>query len=460
MIDAGNLHRVIRHLRTPLLDVGDENNTSISHKGIAVKDHQLGWFKPGTIKTVCLPPFDKPTAIGLIWPILADGGKIVTSRLAEEVRKELRKTASFDVVSEPPYTIVRKLSGPPGERQGKQKQSDNRKRVLISRYGAYGDHMMTSGLVQHFHDEGWNITYNCTEKGQEIYKGDPRIDDLMVQESDIIPPNDELRKYWDELSGDYDKFVNLSEIIEGKLLRMEGRPDFLDPWVKRAAECSGNYLDAHFERAGIDAKGTLPNIYLSDAEKEWAKREVDHVRKKLGKSHIVLWNVFGSSYHKMYPWMFDVWYLIDHNRDDIGVLAVSDGLGKFVVGNDFKCVFNAGERYKIRQAMSLHSVVDSVVTPETWSLIAGLSFPAPVVALLSHSAKENYTWRDGDVPLRPKVADCPCYPCHQIHYSRTSCPRGIREAAATRCMDAIKPLDVYHSILRMQSDEHNTLVAS
>lgn len=458
MRDSGKTHRIVRHLRTPLIDVGDGENAPVSHRGIAVKDYQLGWFKPGTIRTICLPPFDKPSAIGLVWHLLADGGKIITERLGDDVRKELRRSACFDVSQEPPYVILRKLSGPPGERPEKIKVPDGRKRVLISRYGAYGDHMMTSGLVQHLHDEGWHITYNCTEKGDAVYRGDPRIDDLMVQEHDIIPPNDELRKYWDALSSDYDRFVNLSEVIEGQMLRMEGRPDFNDSWVKRAAECGGNYFDAHFKRAGIEAEGSLPKIYLSEDEREWAGKEVDAVRKKLGKSHIVLWNIFGSSFHKMYPWMFDVWYLITHNRDDIGVLALSDGLGKFVVGNDCKCVFNAGDRYKIRQAMALHSAVDSVVAPETWSLIAGLSFPAPVIALLSHSSVGNYTWREQDVPLHAGVADCGCWPCHQIHYSRNSCPRGLREKSATLCMDQIPPLDVYNALMRIRN-EHNALIA-
>jgi len=61
----------------------------------------------------------------------------------------------------------------------------------------------------------------------------------------------------------------------------------------------------------------LPSVWLSDAEKEWAKKEVEQVRKRLGKKFIVLWNIFGSCFHKMYPHMFDVFFLIKTNRDDI-----------------------------------------------------------------------------------------------------------------------------------------------
>jgi hypothetical protein len=250
----------------------------------------------------------------------------------------------------------------------------------------------------------------------------------------------------------FDKVLKLSGTVEGDLLRVEGFPNFNDPWEKRHIECNKNYIDHHFTRAGLDIKGRLPVIILTDAEREWAKKEVDHIRKKLKRSYIVLWNIFGSGWHKAYPWMFDVWMILKTNRDDVGILAVSDSHGGYVVGNEFnELVHNGCGKYKIRQSLALHSAVDAVVTPETWSLSAGLGFPKPIIALLSHSSKEKFSFRDGDIPLAPKVKDCPCYPCHRLIYSREGCSRGLYNKDATLCMDQIPPADVYDALMILRS---------
>jgi len=363
-------------------------------------------------------------------------------------------------MTEGPFTIVKRLSGPPGEYPAPvPKPVDGRKKVLLIRYGAIGDHLMVSPLIQHYHDEGWHITYNVSENGEKIYEGDPRIDDLMVQQMALISSKrTDLDAYWKKLEKDYDKVVSLIECVEGDLLRVEGSDQYGDSILKRQIECKGNYIDHHFERAGLDIKGRLPSIWLSDKEREWAKNEVAMVRKKLGKSFIVLWNIFGSSWHKAYPGMFDVWSLLKINRDDIGVLAVSDQMGKYVVGNNFNDVlYNGCDRYKLRQSIALHSAVDAVVTPETWSMTAALGFDAPMIALLSHSARSNISARDKDIILAPSVKACSCYPCHQLHFSRIGCPRGVYFEDATLCADSIEPGTVYQSLMTLRSRHDNHL---
>lgn len=440
-----------RHLRSPVVDAG--SGDAVCKGALKVDLAQLLWFKDRHLKSICMDEVTEQQ-LALLFPLLADGGVVITPLITQEAIKSLRKQYRYQRITEGPFTILKRLSGAPGEYPAPTiKPANGRKKVLIIRYGAIGDHLMATPLIQHYFDEGWHITYNVSENGERIFHGDPRIDDLMVQQMSLISTDRaEMDDYWKKMGKDYDKVVQLIECVEGDLLRIEGTPQYKDSWEKRFEECGGNYIDHHFERAGLDIKGRLPSIWLSDVEREWARREVDVVRKKLGKSFIVLWNVFGSSWHKAYPWMFDVWTLLKINKDDIGVLAISDKMGKYVVGNDFNSVlFNGCDRYKIRQSIALHSAVDAVVTPETWSMTAALGFDAPMIALLSHSSKSNISYRDKDILLEAPLADCPCKSCHQLHYSRISCARGVYNSDSTLCMDSTPPGDVYQALMKLRS---------
>jgi hypothetical protein len=453
-------YKLYRYLRTPCIDAGEGD--VVCKGALKVGLNNVLWFKDRHLKTICMDEVTKDQ-MELVFPLLADGGSVITLSIGQEAVKFLRKQYRYQRMTEGPFTIIKRLCGSPGEQPAPLKKPANgRKKVLLIRYGAIGDHLMVSPLIQHYHDEGWHVTYNVSENGEKIYEGDPRIDDLMVQQMALINPDRKfLDAYWKKLEAEYDKVVSLVECVEGDLLRIEGTPQYNDSWIKRQTECSGNYIDHHFERAGLDIKGRLPAIWLSDAEKAWAKQEVETVRRKMGKKFIVLWNVFGSSWHKAYPWMFDVWTLLKINRDDIGVIAVSDNMGKYVVGNDFSSVvWNGGAKYKIRQSLALHSTVDAVVTPETWSMTAALGFPAPMIALLSHSSRSNISARPQDVLLEAPLSDCPCKSCHQLHYSRIACPRGVGNRDATLCMDSIPPGDLYQELIKIRSAHEHHLGAA
>lgn len=456
-----NMHYLLyRYLRFPIVDIGE--GMPVSHLAIKTTEENLRIIRERSLKSICVDELDD-RLIAYLFPLLADGGVICAVYVKPETYKAIKSTYAYQVFNVAPFTVVKRLSAGTGEFPTPvQKPVAGRKKVLLVRYGAFGDQIMVMPLLQHFYDEGWHITYNCTYKGESILRGDPRIDDLMVQEDDIIPKLVVLLdEYWGKLGKDYDKVVLLSGTIEGDLLRVEGQPNYSDSYDKRNVECNGNYIDHHFDRAGLNIKGRLPTIWLSDKEREWAKSEVNMIRKKLNRRFIVLWNIFGSGWHKAYPWMFDVWMILKTNRDDIGILAVSDKMGKYVVGGEFNgLVHNGCGKYKIRQSLALHSAVDAVVTPETWSLSAAQGFPAPMVALLSHSSKEKFTWRDGDIPLAPSIKDCPCHPCHQLHYSRDGCARGVYNKDATLCMDSIKPADVYDALMILRSRHERNLTTT
>lgn len=442
--------RLYPYLRTPLVDVG--TGAGVSHMAMRMPEEYLAHWRDGALGTICADRIEVPNAAREIVKRVRHGGHVIARDITPDAIKAMGGVAQIRWGIVHGFTVVQRLSGKNGVEplRTNYEPTNGQKTVCIVRYGAIGDHLMATPLVQHYHENGYHITYNCTEKGQEVWKGDPRINRLMVQESNIVPPNEEIKKFWEELSKDYDEFVNLSEVVEGDLLRIEGRPEFNDSWEKRQIDCNKNYIDHHFHRAGLDVKGKHPSVYLSEKEKEYARKVVDDAKRKTGKSKAVLFNVMGSSFHKIYPWTFDVWTRSRYHKDDVVFIAVGDMLSNFYVGKEFDdvCVNLCG-RTPIRFAIALHSEVDAVITPETWSLIAGFAFDAPIVALLSHSSKGNYNWREQDRPLHTSYKDCPCYPCHQLHYSRRSCPQGVIEPKATKCMDQLAPDTVYDALMEV-----------
>lgn len=448
MIDEGNHYRVIPYIKTPAIDIG--SGYPPSHFAVFVPADYLGLFGKHTLKTICLDEWSNPDGVEKVWELLQNGGHIITKVF--EVRKELRRIGQFRVLEEEPFFIIQRLSGKGGEVPVPPRET-GQKTVCLVRYGALGDHVFMSPIVEHFYTLGYHITYNCTERGHAVFKGDKRISRFMVQQHGVVRNTyDELHDYYTKWSKEFDEHYVMDSIIEDNLLRVEGREGFTDSWEKRMVDCERNYVDEHFIRIGRpDIKGRNPVMWFSGKEKEWAKKEIDYVKKKTGKSFIILWSMAGSSFHKIYPWMYDVWSLLQLNGDDVGIITAGDEtFGSILEENRFPYVVSRSGKHSIRQTLSLLDEVDLVVTPETNTLIAGLGSKAVVLALLSHSGVENYTWREHDVSLHPSHKNCPCYPCHQLHYSRASCPRGVMEKAATLCMDQIEPGDVYQAILRIK----------
>jgi len=301
------------------------------------------------------------------------------------------------------------------------------------------------------------VTVITQDRGKQILGGDPRVDDLMVIEPGVVPTEvGKFEPFLAEMAKGYDEFINLSGILEERMLPREGQdPLYFEDYDTRQVKCSGRYMDAHFEKCGLPVPADPnPTVHLTRAERDWAVTEAANIKKTLGKSFLVLWNLMGSAYHKMYPWLYDVWGIVENNRDDIGFVTVSEPLGIVLEERKFKCVAGRAGKYSVRQTLAMHSAVDAVLTPETMSLVAGLSFSAPIIALLSHSSPSQYRWREGDKALYPAHRDCTCYPCHQIHYTRRSCPRGVYCKDATLCMDSITPKAVYEALVAVRGEAH------
>ena len=93
--------------------------------------------------------------------------------------------------------------------------------------------------------------------------------------------------------------------------------------------------------------------------------------------------------------------------------------------------------------MVMTKYADVVVGPETGLMVAAGCFDTPKIMMLSHSSEENLTkyWKN----CTALSAGVECQPCHQLHYTRDSCPLDVRMGHPI-CMGELQPVELYDAL--------------
>jgi hypothetical protein len=294
-------------------------------------------------------------------------------------------------------------------------------RACIVRYGAMGDMIMVTPLIRALHEDGYHVTVNCTRYSSAILDNNPFVDNVILQEREAIP-NHLLGDYWAEWCGDYDKYINLSESIEGALLKVEGRREFYTSLAWRNREAEGvNYFDRTLALGGYPERvGCRGELYFSGDEERAARK----FRAQYGNKFIVLWALNGSSHHKCYGLFEPVVTDWLNAHPEALVVTVGDHTASLLEFEHPQLVPKAGV-WPIRQSLCMTKYVDLVVGPESVITNAAGCFDTPKIVLLSHSGHDNLCkyWTNC-VSLAPDLELAPCYGtsgCHQLHYFAKSC---------------------------------------
>ncbi len=292
------------------------------------------------------------------------------------------------------------------------------KRACIARYGAIGDMVMLSPLIRRLAEDGYEVTLNVTPYCAEIAKHNPYVSNFIIQEREVIP-NPDLGQYWEFWKDEYDKYINLSESIEGKLLKVEGRRDFYTSKAWRNATCgSVNYIDQTMRLGGY------PDVVGARTEQHFSKDELRNARRdrdRMGRDKfVVLWGLKGSSYHKQYPLLEPTLRAWLAKRPDALVL-LTGGPEDAAMQFEHPQVMPTAGRLSMRAAFALTTVADLVVGPESALINTAACFDTPKIVLLSHSSEQNLCqhWTNYTALAPEGIA---CYPCHSLHYSLESCP--------------------------------------
>jgi ADP-heptose:LPS heptosyltransferase/predicted SAM-dependent methyltransferase len=347
------------------------------------------------------------------------------------------------------------------------------KTVCVCRFGGFGDMIQTAAILPALKREGFHVTVMTTPKGQDILKHDPHVDAWLIQDEDQVP-NAWLSDYWRVQSGRFDRFVNLSESIEGTLLSIPGRANHTWPEATRRRLMGVNYNEWTAELAGVDFAPD-GKFYPSIDEAAQCQRYLAHVKDRVASAprpqsrntaqqimglapsfrtaplvqpvFNVMWCLAGSSVHKFYPHMDAVIARMLLDWPEAAIHLVGDEACQILEAGweNEPRVFRQSGEMNIRQTMTLAQACDLVIGPETGVLNAVAFDGNAKVVLLSHSSFENLPkhWINA-IGIEPNREVAPCFPCHRLHYDRTYCPEH-KETGASMCSVSIMPGSVFEA---------------
>ena len=282
------------------------------------------------------------------------------------------------------------------------KNSKPTKTACVVRYGAFGDLMQASSVWAALKREGYHVTLFSSLPGADVVLHDPNIDNIVLFDKDQVP-NGNLTDFWAWQKKKFDKWVNLSESVEGTLLGMQGRISATFPPLVRHGLMNRNYVE--FQHALAEVPYVLDShFYRTPDEVKWAKRD----RVKLGVGPVVVWSLAGSSVHKTWAGLDNV----------LASILVEFPTARVVLTGGPDCVLlEAGWEneprilrksgvWSIRETLSFCQEVDLVIGPETGVLNAMACEPVAKVVFLSHSTHENLTRDWTNTTQLPRAICC------------------------------------------------------
>lgn len=310
-----------------------------------------------------------------------------------------------------------------GQHTSWQKRKRPEKTCGVVRYGATGDLIQASSVLAGLKEQGYHITLYTSPPGDAVVRFDPNVDEFFLQDKDQVP-NHLLGEFWAHHRKKYDKWVQLSESVEGSLLALPGRALHEWPPALRHQMLDRNYLQVQHEIAGIPYVPRM-RFYATEDEKRWARKERSHMGE-----FVIAWPLSGSSVHKTWGGLDQTIAALMVDFPNVHVVTLGAEASRILEQGweKEKRVHCRSGKWSIRESLAFMDVVDMAIGPETGLMNAAAQLPYPKVMFLSHSTDENLTrdWENTHV-LASKNTVCPgrgnneAPACHQLHYGWQHC---------------------------------------
>jgi len=389
------------------------------------------------------------------WRVIKDGGHLVLYLPEEEIVHDLilfmENVGYWDIVlsefnqeDDKFLQVYKKL--PVKKHEYSFRDEKPEKTCCIVRYGGIGDHIMASSVFPGLKKQGYHLTVNTNPNGYEILKNNPFIDEFIIQDQEQVP-NLELFQYWKHLAGKFDKFINLSESVEGTFLAIRGRPVHGWPKPLRNKLLNANYLEITHDISGVPY---VPDQKFYSTEKERVKAKKLVLR--MG-GNVITWVLSGSSVHKVWPYLDAAIARIMMYYPDYKVVLIGDQLSQILEhgwANEPRVIKKCGI-WGIRESLAFAEHSSMVVGPQTGVMPAVSMLNMPKIMFLSHSTVENIS-RDWVNCFNLIPENCHCYCCHMMHYGFEHCPRD-EETGVSLCQAKISLeqfWDAFNMALRQQ----------
>lgn len=324
------------------------------------------------------------------------------------------------------------------------------KTACVVRYGAFGDLMQSSSVWAGLKKQGYHVTVFSSLPGASVITEDPNIDNLVLFDKDQVP-NANLGDFWGYQKKKFDKWVNLSETVEGTFLAMPNRTQHLWAPLMRHKRMNENYVAFQHEMATVPHDPKV-KFFATAEEKEWAAK----TRNKMGTGPVIVWSLAGSSVHKTWSGIDSVLASIMLTYPEAHVVLVG-GPECVILEQGWENeprVHKTSGKWSIRQSLSFLAQAQLVIGPETGVLNAAACMSVPKICFLSHSTHENLT-RDwiNVYPVSSVGTVCPgrgndeAPACHQLHYGWDHCKQDSTTGTA-QCQADISVGVVWDAVKR------------
>lgn len=295
------------------------------------------------------------------------------------------------------------------------------RRLLVVRYGGYGDAFIAMSPLKHLKAQGWHITVMTTPKLYEVLKANPYIDAFRLQDDGQIANGRMLMLHIDRLRERYGRILIAS--WEDGLLPDGDTIAWQHSQAVRDRLFNVNYLERMHEIAGVPAEDFDCRFYGDPSEAQLPPYD----------GPTIAWAIAGTGPHKFWPYIGQAVVRLLHQTNARIVL-----LGPPAHREAQQIIMEAAVSYygptrrligscgatDMRGACAVALGADVVVGPETGILNAVATLPNRKVVFLSHSTPENLTkhWRN----VTALIPDTPDYPDHRLHNERIYGKSGIR----------------------------------
>lgn len=292
------------------------------------------------------------------------------------------------------------------------------KSVLVSRYGAYGDCIVTSFLPRLLKEQGFDrVDFEVNQKGFQVLGNNPFIDNLMCYEPLVsgIEKFQDIKDHWEKVSKGYDKFINLYGSLEIGCVSMEGDSLYnLPDDERRKILGSINFYDQTCAWAGYpELMGMYkPELFFTEEEVAVTKQWMEQFKGEF----VVLVNLAGTSKHKRFIQAKEVCDRILKEFDDAHII---------LTGDDIKMSWEAERVTSIvgnkpfMQAVLIAKYCHCVIAMESGLGIGANVWGVPTVFLLTASSPESVCrYAQNSLHIQSPAK---CSPCHRGPYEYKEC---------------------------------------
>lgn len=306
------------------------------------------------------------------------------------------------------------------------------KKVLITRYAAFGDHIHASHLPRLLKQKaGFDyVAFEYNLKGASIYQNNPYIDEHLIFDPSFPPVRDYpfsfLETRWKILSKKYDKFINLYNSIEYGYIAMEDQPEYyLGSEELRKLYGGHNYYDQTVEFAGYpEWKGEKGELYFTAEEHDIVQAIYE---KAYDGKFVVMCNLSGTSKHKLfYGAEGIIKAFLDRHKDAVCILVGDEAARENISFEGERIINRAGnfdgaKHYPFRQSMLMAKYANLVIGAESGLMVASTLLGTPTVQLMTAASLKNH---GGDFANDYSLqSPAPCSPCHKGPYDYIGCPK-------------------------------------